>query len=139
MGNLPVTTLKPTLGRPSSNSSHSVTTSITGDVRIKISGLVTGVAFATVPMPQLRVSNGILSRNFNPLPSSVQSPVNVQRLYSLLVEHPQQALVSYVVNGFTHEFDIGFRDPVIDTAPRNLLSSSALSVAVTNAILCYPQ
>ena len=45
---------------------------------------------------------------FHPLPSSIVSPLHVDRLTFLLRDHPQPDIVSYVVSGFVHGFDIGF-------------------------------
>ena len=75
-----------------------------------------------------------LECSFNPLPSAVVSSVNVDLLVSLLSDHPDQELVSFVIDGFRHGFDIGFVGPPVSTRPRNLLSARAHPTPVTQAI-----
>ena len=72
---------------------------------------------------------------FSPLPSSVVSPINVDRLEALLSAHPDRELVSFVISGFRHGFDIGFVGPPVSTRPRNLLSARSHPTPVTEAIL----
>ena len=71
---------------------------------------------------------------FHPLPSSIVSLLHVDRLAFLLQDHPQPDIVSYVVSGFVHGFDIGFSGNDSQTRPRNLLSSLRIPGPVTLAI-----
>ena len=52
----------------------------------------------------------------------------------LLRDHPQPDIVSYVVSGFSCDFDIGFCGEVSHTRPRNLLSASRNPEPVSLAI-----
>ena len=62
------------------------------------------------------------------------SPVDVNRLEELLIEHPNKALVKYVTDGFRFGFDIGFSGSISDTRPRNLLSARQNPAPVSAAI-----
>ena len=53
----------------------------------------------------------------------VSSPVNVQRLATALLDHPDHSLVNFLLNGFTQGFDIGYRGPITTGSCRNLLSA----------------
>ena len=44
---------------------------------------------------------------FNPIPTTISTSVNVNLLHHELRNHPNQSLVSYLLEGFTNGFDIG--------------------------------
>ena len=75
-----------------------------------------------------------LSSCFNPLPCGVISPINIDILRLFLSDHPDQSLVKFLLNGFTHGFDIGYRGPVTQGQTRNLLSARENIPHVTEAI-----
>ena len=60
-----------------------------------------------------------------PLPDSIYSPVVVSHLAFALRGHPDRQLVAYLLRGFTHGFDLGFRGVFTepDSRPRNLASA----------------
>ena len=70
-----------------------------------------------------------------PLPEGVCTPVNVHRLEYYLSNHPNRQLVSYILHGFRHGFDIGFVGTVVDTRPNNLLSARNNPDHVSEAIM----
>ena len=68
--------------------------------------------FASAGTPHHDVRNNVtlgevLDNFFVPLPTSVSSSVNVDRLAQLLVSHPDQDSVTYVVDCFRFSFEIG--------------------------------
>ena len=77
-----------------------------------------------------------MSLPFHSLPYGVISPINVDILDSLLVDHPQQAIRQFLVSGFRVGFDIGFRGrfQVRNARPRNLRSALDNPEPVTEAI-----
>ena len=48
-----------------------------------------------------------------------QSPVNSDRLDTLLVRHPDRKFVQFLVDGFRHGFDIGFRGSITPGVTKN--------------------
>ena len=73
--------------------------------------------------------------DFYPLPLAIITPVNVLRLGDLLRSHPNDDMVQYLILGFSHGFDIGFRgDFAFHTRPRNLLSAANAAAKVSIAI-----
>ena len=70
----------------------------------------------------------------NPLPHTVNTPVNIANFSASLTHHPDQHLVQYLVNDLTHGFSIGFKGPHSPSQPQNLLSATAHSVDVTTAL-----
>ena len=73
---------------------------------------------------------------FRPLPLRITSPVNVQALRDFLMEYPCPGTRDYLISGFTHGFDIGFRGTFEDpnTRPPNLRSARDNSDLVNDAI-----
>ena len=71
---------------------------------------------------------------FNPLPLGAQSPIDSDILQLFLSSHPDQALVSFLLEGFTNRFDIGYRGPFTQEQSRNLLSARESISPVTEAI-----
>ena len=61
--------------------------------------------------------------NFNPLPSSVCSPINVPVLTSMLQTHPDRKFVKFLLDGFTFGFQIGYTGPMTPGECNNLLSA----------------
>ena len=47
--------------------------------------------------------------SFYPLPLAASTPINVDILKFHLASHPAWVFVNYIVDRFTHGFDIGFR------------------------------
>ena len=73
---------------------------------------------------------------FNPLPLKIQTPINVEVLARYLRDYPCPGTRDYLISGFTHGFDIGFRGSFEDTnnRPRNLRSARDNAAQVTEAI-----
>ena len=71
----------------------------------------------------------------NPLPDSINSPIRVNVLYHFLRLHPQPELVAFLMHGFPHGVDIGFRGQLWPTSPHNLLSARENPDVVSAAIL----
>ena len=74
--------------------------------------------------------------DFNPLPLRVESPINVDILEHFLMPYPCPGTRDYLLRGFRHGFDIGFRGPFneVDSRPRNLRSARSNPEGVTEAI-----
>ena len=72
---------------------------------------------------------------FNPLPNSIITPINVNNLASALINYPDRNLANYLINGFTHGFDIGYSGSITCTEPRNLLSASQNPAVVCSALI----
>ena len=62
---------------------------------------------------------------FTPIPKSVTTPVNVEVLRYELAGYPDVTMKDYLLNGFTHGFDIGYRGSCRAVQCRNQLSVSA--------------
>ena len=75
-----------------------------------------------------------LSNNFHPLPDSVQSPINIKVLQSLLINHSDKSLVNFILEGFRFGFSIGFAGNISSDPVRNLLSARNNPEAVSKAI-----
>lgn len=80
--------------------------------------------------------NAFLDRSsvFNVIPNHISSPIQLQALALLLVGHPDQGLVQFLIQGFIHGFDIGFVGTFTATYPRNLLSARNEVQGVSRAI-----
>ena len=71
----------------------------------------------------------------NPLPSKVSTPVNVHNFYKALANYPNTELKTYLIDGLTNGFSIGFNDTAhAPTQPNNLLSATQHSKEVTKAL-----
>ena len=106
----------------------------------------TGVASAVSctqghPATNMPTSRGSFSEDpslpFRPLPLGVVSPINVEVLERYLSEFPCPGTREYLVNGFRHGFDIGFRGNFSDpnARPRNLKSARDNFAKVTEAVV----
>ena len=86
--------------------------------------------------PDILDSNFLLDRSsvFHIIPLRISSPVQIHALASMLVSHPDQNLVHYLIQGFIHGFDIGFEGSFHSTLPRNLLSARNEVMGVSKAI-----
>ena len=75
--------------------------------------------------------------NFNPLPLTVVSPINVDVLERFLAGYPCPSTSRYLITGFRYGFDIGFRGSFEDpnARPRNLLSARENVAQVSEAVL----
>ena len=71
---------------------------------------------------------------FTPIPKSVTTPVNVEVLRFELAGYPDLTMKDYLLNGFTHGFDIGYKGPRRAVQCRNQLSASANPEHITEAI-----
>ena len=60
--------------------------------------------------------------------------INVDYFASMLVDHPDQPLVAYIVDGLRNGFDIGFSGVFTETKPKNNKSALNNKEAVTKAI-----
>ena len=69
-----------------------------------------------------------------PLPVHITTPVNIPYFSELLVNHPDQKLVQYLVNGLTYGFDIGINKSPSPSRPRNHKSARDNPEGVTKAI-----
>ena len=71
----------------------------------------------------------------NPLPSKVTTPINVHNFYRALANYPNTELKTYLIDGLTNGFSIGFNDTAhAPTQPNNLLSATQHSKEVTKAL-----
>ena len=97
-------------------------------------------AKSTLPISTTNSSNTITRDNrvleFNPLPVRIVTPVNVETLARYLRDYPCPSTRDYLLRGFTHGFDIGFRGDFQDTnsRPRNLRSARNNADLVTEAV-----
>ena len=66
--------------------------------------------------------------------SSVNTPIDVSRLSELLFSHPDRSFVNFLINGFAHGFDLGYRGPITDGCQRNLLSARSHHAEVSAAL-----
>ena len=73
--------------------------------------------------------------NFTPLPKQATTPINIDKFRNCLDSHPDHHLVDYLVNGLSYGFDIGFSAEPTVTRPRNLLSATEHTSAVTEALM----
>lgn len=73
---------------------------------------------------------------FHRLPLGVVSPINIEVLEHLLQDYPCPGTRNYLVSGFRHGFDIGFRGSFIvpNARPRNLMSARNNVNQVSEAI-----
>ena len=76
-----------------------------------------------------------LNSNFNPLPLSICSPVNVDVLSELLCYHPDRVFVEFLLSGFTYGFSIGYEGPLTCGQSVNLLSARSNPAPVEKAII----
>ena len=72
--------------------------------------------------------------NYTPLPSFKPCLIDIDRFETLLKNHPNQFLVSYIVDGLRNGFDIGFTGPCTATLPKNLKSALQNKGLIQNAI-----
>ena len=74
--------------------------------------------------------------DFRPILLAVSTPVFVDRLSLCLTDFLDQDLANYILNGFRHGFDIGFRGVFTNrnTRPRNNLSARRCPEQVCAAI-----
>ena len=77
--------------------------------------------------------NSSVNVNYHPLPDSAVTPINISNFKNCLNNHPD--LVSYLVNGLSNGFDIGFNAPLTATRPNNLLSATENQTAVSTALM----
>ena len=73
--------------------------------------------------------------NFNPLPETAVTPINITNFQHCLTTHPDQNLVNYLINGLSNGFNIGYNAPHNASRPRNLLSATEHTDAVTTALM----
>ena len=71
---------------------------------------------------------------FTLIPKSVTTPVNVEVLRCELAGYHDATMKDYLLNGFKHGFDIGYRGPRSTVQGRNQLSESANPKHITEAI-----
>ena len=60
---------------------------------------------------------------FDPILTTISTPVNVNLLHQELRNHPNQSLVSYLLEGFTNGCDIGYTGEHFPVCTKNLLSA----------------
>ena len=77
-------------------------------------------------------TNDNLTANFNPLPTNICTPVNIDNLE--FANHPNKTLTEFLINGFRFGFDIGYRGPLTPGSTRNLLSAHSNPLPVTEAL-----
>ena len=91
----------------------------------------------TIKVPRsMHATTTMTNTEFCPLPPSIVTPVFVERLSLCLHDHPDQNLVNYILDGFSHGFDIGFTGSFSNqnTRPRNLPSARRNPSQVGEAI-----
>lgn len=60
---------------------------------------------------------------YNPLPTNIRSPINVNNLASALTNFPDSQITKYLLDGFNFGFDIGYSGSISPSRPHNLLSA----------------
>ena len=70
-----------------------------------------------------KFNSKFVDANFNPLPSSVCSPINVPVFTSMLQTHPNCTFVKFLLDSFTFGFQIGYTGPMTPGQRNNLLSA----------------
>ena len=71
----------------------------------------------------------------NPLPTKVLTPINITNFSNALHHHPDQELVTYLIDGLTNGFSIGYNNVTHSpTRPKNLLSATEHPTKVTEAL-----
>ena len=71
---------------------------------------------------------------FRPIPSSKPCNVNIELFEQLLSSHPDPDLVSYIIDGLKHGFDIGFTGSFSPTLPKNHKSADENKKLIQDAI-----
>ena len=71
---------------------------------------------------------------FRPLPQDISAPLNTNLFETLLESYPDRVAVDFLLHGFVHGFDLGFRGDIISTRPPNLRSALNNRQSVTSAI-----
>ena len=82
----------------------------------------------------LQLSSSRAGIKVNPLPNSIVSYVNIEKLRSLSVGHPNKNICKYIFEGLENGFRIGYSGTVSNTRPENLLSARKNSIQVSEAI-----
>ena len=77
---------------------------------------------------------GIFVGLFTPIPKSVTTPVNMEVFRLELAGYPDLTMKDYLLNGFTHGFDISYIGPHRAVQCQNQLSASANSEHITEVI-----
>ena len=72
--------------------------------------------------------------HFRPLPATIITPIDVDRLKGCLRYFPDRQHVEYVLGGLRWGFDLGFRGQVVETRPRNALVTLECQEGVSEAI-----
>ena len=93
-----------------------------------------GIVSETIHNPAVPQDEEASINNFNPLPNSVVSPINVDRLRAFLTNHPDTNLANFLIDGFCNGFSIGYNGPFTPGQCRNLLSARSQPAAVSSAI-----
>ena len=75
---------------------------------------------------------------FNPIPTTISTLVKVNLLHHELRNHPDQSLVSYLLEGSTNGFDIGYTGERFPVCTMNSLSASNKPGPVSEAISKEP-
>ena len=58
----------------------------------------------------------------------------MSRLANVLYNHPNRALTQFLLHGFTHGFDIGYRGPITAGSSKNLFSARSHAIDVIAAL-----
>ncbi len=77
-----------------------------------------------------------LVENFNPLPRTAPTPVNIFRLEQELINFPDRKFVADLIYSFKYGFDIGYSGPGFDNIAQNLKSAESHSSVLFDNILC---
>ena len=85
--------------------------------------------------PPSHPSPSVFGHVFRPLPSQiVNNFVNIPRLHHLLLDYPNQSLVQFVLLGFHHGFNLGFRGLMNEQPLKNNKSARENPEGVSKAI-----
>ena len=68
------------------------------------------------------------------LPLACSTPINVEALRYFLAEHSDRDLVNFLVDGFSHGFDLMYEGPITTSNPKNLKSARDAPNAVQASI-----
>ena len=105
----------------------------TQSVHTSLCSVIPTVSFSSSPSSQC-YGEGIFGGVFTPIPKSATTPVNVEVLRFELAGYPDLTMKDYLLNGFTHGFDIGYKGPRRAVQCQNQLSASANPEHITEAI-----
>ena len=83
---------------------------------------------------QLSNLNQPLSNHFVPLPDEPTTPVNIDNLRTLLINHPNRQAVDFVLAGLNEGFSLGCKKVILPARPKNLKSAFIYTEKITETL-----